>query len=337
MISNSGPLRILRDKKFFYPIVFVVVFILFLLISDTGFDMEGLLWRTTISATPLILGSLGEIFVERSGVMNLGVEGMMAIGAILGVIGAFAFSNPWAGLAFAILGGGILALLYGIVVINFGGMQVPAGLGLFMFGLGLSGILGVGYIGRPLTYIFPRIEIPVLSGIPILGKLLFSHDIIVYITFALVAILWFVLYKSKTGLQIRSTGEDPAAADSAGIHVFRVRYLCVIFGGVLAGMAGAYLSLAWTPGWVEGMVAGRGFIVIALTIFALWNPSRALLGAWLFGGIYAGQYLLQGMGIPVRILGMLPYIATIVALVLVYFFGKRLRAPSSLGEPYRRE
>ena len=335
----KGPVSIksLRRRKVFVPVIIVFLIALLIISVETGFDAGSLLSVTMISATPLILGSIGEIYAELSGVMNLGVEGMMGTGAVLGVVGAVAVANPWGGVALSMLGGGLLALAYGIVVIKYRGMQVPAGLGLFMFGLGLSGIIGTAYVGMPLPHNFPKLPIPILADIPVIGKFLFNHDILVYLTFVLVFVFWFILYKTKTGLNIRSTGEDPGAADSAGINVFRVRYMCVILGGVLAGLAGAYLSLAWTPGWNEGMVAGRGWIVISLTIFSLWGPARALVGAWIFGGVYAGQYLLQGLGIPVRILGMLPYVVTIVALSAVYLLRKRLGAPTALGEPYKRE
>jgi len=329
--------KFFRRKRVLVFFTIVVLIALLITSIETGFDAGSLLSVTMISATPLILGAIGEIYAELSGVMNLGVEGMMSTGAILGVVGAVAMANPWGGIVLSIAGGGFLALAYGIVVIKYRGMQVPAGLGLFMFGLGLSGIIGTSYIGMPLPYNFPKIPIPVLADIPVIGKFLFNHDILVYITYLLVFIFWFILYKTKMGLYIRSTGEDPGAADSAGVNVFRIRYLCVILGGVLAGLAGAYLSLAWTPGWNEGMVAGRGWIVISLTIFSLWGPARAFLGALLFGGVYAGQYLLQGLGIPVRILGMLPYAVTIIALSAVYLFRKRLGAPTALGEPYKRE
>lgn len=330
-------IKLLGKRRILVPSIIAVFIVLLILSIETGFDAGNLLSVTMISATPLILGSIGEIYAELSGVMNLGVDGMMSTGAVLGVVGAVLMANPWGGVALSMLGGGLLALAYGIVVIKYRGMQVPAGLGVFMFGLGLSGIIGGAYVGLPLPFNFPKIPIPVLADIPVIGKFLFNHDILVYITYALVFVFWFILYKTKIGLNIRSTGEDPGAADSAGINVFRVRYLCVILGGVLAGLAGGYLSLAWTPGWTEGMVAGRGWIVISLTIFSLWGPARALLGAWIFGGVYAGQYLLQGLGIPVRILGMLPYVVTIVALSAVYLLRKRLGAPTALGEPYKRE
>ncbi|KXB00242.1 ABC transporter permease [candidate division MSBL1 archaeon SCGC-AAA833F18] len=290
-----------------------------------------------ILATPLTLGTLGEIYAERSGVLNLGIEGMMATGAAVGVIGAFMAKSAVVGALLGMVSGGVLALGFGLVTINFKGMQVPAGLGLFLFGLGLSGVIGRPYVGLDLPYNFSPAPVPVLSEIPVLGEFLFSHGPLVYLALALVPIMWFILFKTKLGLHIRSVGEDPGAADSAGVNVTRIRYLCVIIGGILAGLGGAFLSLSWTPGWTEGMSAGRGWIVIALTIFALWNPLRALMGAWLFGGIFALQYQFQGMGIPVRILGMFPYLITIVALALVLIFYERIGAPSALLKPYERE
>lgn len=305
--------------------------------AEQGVELGPLLYRSMVAATPLLLGALGEIYAEQSGVLNLGIEGMMATGAILGVIGAFATGTPWGGVALAVLGGGLLSLIFGIVAISFRGLQIPAGLGLFMFGLGLSGVIGSGYVGKDLPYYFTSHPIPVLSQMPIIGEFLFSHGPIVYLALALVPISWFILFKTKLGLNIRAVGENPAAADSGGVNVFKTRYLCVIIGGILAGLAGAFISLSWTPGWTEGMIAGRGWIVIALTIFALWNPLRALFGAWIFGGTFALKYELQGLGIPVRILGMLPFIVALVALALVLIFSERLGAPSALLEAYKRE
>lgn len=315
----------------------VILAFLFYYGSTHGIEIGSFLSRTMVMATPLVLGTLGEIYAERSGVLNLGIEGMMATGAALGAVGTFITGSPWAGVLLAMVGGGLLALAFGVITINLRGMQVPAGLGLFLFGLGLMGVLGQGYFGPEIPNTFGTVPIPVLSEIPILGDFLFSHSVLVYLALLLVPIMWFVLFRTRFGLQVRSVGEDPAAADSGGVSVTRIRYICVIIGGVLAGLAGAFLPLAWTHSLTEGMIAGRGWIVIALTIFALWNPSRALLGAWLFGGIFALKYTLQGTGVPVRILGMLPYLITLIALVLVLLFSEELGAPSALLEPYERE
>lgn len=329
--------KILRRKKIFGSLVgLAIAIILLITLEQRGIKTGSFLNRTMVFATPLLLGTLGEIYAERSGVLNLGVEGVMSIGAATGVVGAFA-AGAWLGTAVGMISGALLALLFAIVAIHFRGMQVPAGLGLFMLGLGLSGVIGIGYVGKSLPHYFTAAPIPVLKDIPIIGEFLFQHGPLVYLALVLVPIMWFILFKTRIGLNIRTVGNDPAAADSAGISVFRYRYLCVILGGALAGLAGCFLSLGGPIGWVEGMVGGRGWIVIALTIFALWTPQYALPGSLLFGGIYALQFELQGLGFSVYILGMMPYLVTLIALICVLIFWKRLGAPSALLRPYRRE
>lgn len=300
-------------------------------------NIGSFLSRTIVMATPLLLGTLGEIYVERSGVTNLGIEGMLAMGAILGVIGAFWTKTPWGGVLLAIVGCSLLSLLFGVVVIEFEGMQIPAGLGLFMFGLGLSGIIGQNYVGKTLPYHFTDIPLPMLSELPFIGPFLFSHGPLVYLTLALVPTMWFILFKTKLGLQIRAVGENPSAADVAGINVFKIRYLCIVIGGALTGMAGSYLSLSWISGWTVGMTGGRGWLIIALTILSLWGPLRALLWAWIFGGIYILQFELQGLGISVRILGMLPFLLPLILLTFILTISEKSGAPSALLESYRRE
>jgi simple sugar transport system permease protein len=303
----------------------------------SGVDTGSFLNRAIMFSTPLLLATLGEIYAERSGVVNLGIEGMMSAGAAIGMIGAFAAENPWVGALAGMVSGALLALLFAAVVIHLRGMQVPAGLGLFMFGLGFSGVVGKAVSGKKFLFSFAKLPIPVLSDIPIVGKALFDYVPIVYLALALVPIMWFVLFKTRIGLNIRTVGENPAAADSAGVDVFRMRYLCVMVGGALAGLGGAFFSVAWMGYWLEGMTAGWGWVAIALTIFSLWNPLGALLGSLLFGGVYAFQFELQGLGLPVHILGMLPYLVTLVALICLLLFYRRLGAPSALSEPYSRE
>lgn len=299
--------------------------------------LDAFLSSTMLMATPFILGTLGEIYAERSGVTNLGVEGLMAMGAILGVVGAFTTKSPWGGVLFALLGSGGLALIFGIIVVKLEGMQIPAGLGLFMFGLGLSGVIGSRYVGKTLPYDFTQIPIPVLSEIPIVGKFLFSQSPLGYLSLMLVPVMWFILFETKTGLKIRAVGENPAAADSAGIDIFKIRYVCVFIGGALAGVAGSFLSLFSSPGWTEGMSNGLGWLVIALTILSLWGPLRALFWSWLFGGIFVLQYQLQGFGIPVRILRTLPYLLTVIFLSIFLVFSEKAGAPAALLKPYTRE
>ncbi|MFQ6014671.1 MAG: ABC transporter permease [Anaerolineae bacterium] len=296
--------------------------------------------RAAIPAgTPLLLGTLGEIYAERSGVLNLGVEGMMIVGAVTGFGVTLATSNPWLGFLAAAVVGGLLALVHAFVSITLRANQIVSGLALTMVGLGLSGLVGKRFVGTPLPVRLRPVSIPGLSDLPFLGPLLFQYDPLVYLALALVPLLSFVLYQTKAGISIRSVGESPATADALGVDVYLVRYLCVFFGGIMAGFGGAYLSVVYAPAWIEGMTAGAGWIVIALTIFAMWSPIRALLGAYLFGGVKVLQYRLQPLGISPNLLNMLPFIFTI--LVLLAGTGevirKRIGAPSALCIPYARE
>ncbi len=295
--------------------------------------------RTTIKAgTPLLMGTLGEIYTERSGVLNLGVEGMMIMGAITAFSVTANTNDPWLGVVLAAMVGGVFSLIHAFTSITLRANQIVSGLALTMLGLGLSGLLGKPYVGMTIKRI-KETQLPFIGDIPVLGPMLFRHDPLVYISMALVPFMWFILFKTKAGINIRSVGENPAAADSLGVNVFMTRYICVFVGGVLSGLAGAYLSVVYTPAWIEGMTAGRGWIVIALTIFSMWSPTRALMGAYLFGGVSAIQFNLQPLGVSVNILNMLPYIATVVALLVGTreTVRKRIGAPSALGLPYSRE
>ena len=299
----------------------------------------GQLLEATIRAgTPLLLATLGEIYAERSGVLNLGVEGMMIVGAITAFMIAYVTANPWLGVLAAILAAVLLSLVHAFVSITLKTNQVVSGLALTFVGLGVSAMLGKAYIGVVLPASIRPIRIPVLSDIPIIGPGLFEQDPIAYIAIILVPIMWFILYKTEFGLNIRAVGENPAAADTLGVNVYLIRYICVAIGGGLAGLAGAHLSLAYTPMWVEGMTAGRGWIAIGLTIFAMWSPGRALIGAYLFGGIDILQFRLQQYNIPPNLLGMLPYVFTILALLVgtTERIKKRIGAPAALGIPYTR-
>ncbi len=299
-----------------------------------------ILKRALISGTPLLLGTLGEIYTERSGILNLGVEGLMAIGAIGGFGITFITGNIFLGFIFAILFGIGLSLIHAFITITLKGNQTISGLALTMFGLGVSGFWGKAYIGKSLSVRIEEIEIFGLSKIPFLGELIFKNDIILYLSWILTFLLWFILFRTKWGIIIRSCGENPLASDSMGINVNLVRYISVMIGGALSGLAGAYLSLVYTPMWIEGMTGGRGWIVIALTIFSLWNPSRAILSAYLFGGIYILQYILQlRYKISPNILLMLPYFVTLIVLLLSAeeTIKKRIGAPKFLGEPYIKE
>ena len=250
--------------------------------------------RSLAYGTPLLLGTLGEIYAERSGVLNLGVEGMMIMGAYSAFTTAYITGNPWLGILVAAVVGGLFSLIHAFTSVTLKANQVVSGLSLTMLGLGLSGMFGRGWEGKPLPAAIPKITISGLSKIPFLGPILFEgQNLIVYLAILLVPLLWYILYRTRIGITIRSVGESPATADSLGINVDRVRYVCVFIGGVLAGVAGGYLSVAYRPAWTEGMTAGTGWIVIALTIFAFWNPAYGMLGAYLFAALYHLAFRLQ--------------------------------------------
>jgi len=301
--------------------------------------ITSLLVRTIVAGTPLLLGTLGEIVAERAGILNLGIEGMMSLGAVTGFMVTFTTGNPWLGMMAAIAAGALFSLIHAFVTISLRANQVVSGLALTMLGLGLSGLWGKPFIGRPLETKMSAIAIPGLSDIPIVGRVLFYQDAYFYLSVLLGLIVWFTLKYTKMGITVRSVGENPKAAETLGINVSLVKYACVMVGGGFAGMAGAHLSTAYSKSWIEGMTAGRGWIVIALTIFALWEPSKAFLGAYVFGGIFVIQYVLQPLGISPNLLAMLPYITTLGVLL---FYGmskqgkRKMSSPATLGEPYIR-
>ena len=299
-----------------------------------------ILARAFAFGTPLLLATLGEVYAERSGVLNLGVEGMMVLGAFTGFVVAYRSGSAWAGLCAAAFVGGVSSLIHALFSITFRTkIQVVSGIALSFFGLGLTGVLGQGWEGKPLQASLPVVSLPALNAVPVLGSALADQSVMVYMGIALALVLWFVLFRSAWGITIRSIGEDPAAADSLGVKVELVRYLCVSLGGVLSGMAGAYLSIVYRPSWTEGMTGGMGWIVIALTIFSFWNPLAAIGGAYLFGALFYLSYKLQPYLAP-EFLTMLPYLATIVVLVLVNASAslrRRMGVPAALGLPYDRE
>ena len=252
--------------------------------------------RTLVAGTPLLLGTIGEVICERSGILNLGVEGMMAIGAVTAFIVTFVSGNPWLGLMAAVLAGMLISASHAFTTITLQSNQVVSGLAITMLGLGISGLVGKSYIGRPLSIKFQSVAIPILSDIPFVGPIFFDQSPFFYMAVLLAITAWFVLDYTSIGIMIRSTGENPKATEAQGVNVSMIRYACVLIGGAFSGMAGANLSISYSKSWIEGMTAGRGWIVIALTIFALWNPMRAMIGAFLFGGIFVLQYLLQPLG-----------------------------------------
>lgn len=285
------------------------------------------------AATPVFLAALGEMVVERAGVLNLGVEGMMITGAVCGFIVAVHSGSPLLGFAMAALGGAGLSLLFAFLTQVALANQVASGLALTLFGLGLSALLGQSYMGiKP-----PRLEqtpLGPLADIPILGPIVFGHDVIVYLALLLVAGIWAFLRFTRAGMILRAVGENHEAAHALGYKVKRIRTCAILFGGALAGLGGAYISLVRVPQWTEGITAGVGWIALALVVFASWRPWRVLLGAYLFGGITQLQLNLQGAGvaIPVEYLAMSPYIVTIIVLVILSRGGAR--APGSLGRTF---
>lgn len=287
-----------------------------------------------VAATPLIFAAIGELVVEKSGVLNLGVEGMMITGAICGFATAVETGSPLLGFAAAALGGAALSLLFAFLTQITLANQVASGLALTLFGLGLSALLGQSYVGiKP-----PRLgdlDFGPLAEIPVIGPILFTHDVILYLGLVLVAAVWALLKFTRAGLILRAVGESHDAAHALGYKVVRIRFLAIMFGGACAGLGGAYLSLVRVPQWTEGMTAGAGWIALAIVVFASWRPWRVLLGAYLFGGVTVLQLNLQaaGLAVPVEYLSMSPYLVTILVLVIMSADRSRaaLGAPASLG------
>ncbi|RFP91143.1 ABC transporter permease [Rhodobacteraceae bacterium 63075] len=292
-----------------------------------------LLASLLVAATPILIAGIGELVVERAGVLNLGVEGMMITGAVTGFIVTIETGSPFLGFLAACAGGAALSFLFAVLTQLALANQVASGLALTLFGLGLSSLMGQGYVGlKPPAS--PKLDLPLISDIPFFGTVLFSHDAVVYFGFALVACVWATLKFTRVGLVLRAVGENHDAAHALGYKVVRMRILAILFGGACAGLGGAYISLIRVPQWTEGMTAGAGWIALALVVFASWKPWRVLLGAWLFGGVTVLQLNLQaaGFAIPVEYLSMSPYIITIV--VLVIMSADKSRAPASLGRPF---
>ncbi len=296
-----------------------------------------LLASLMVASTPILLAALGELVVEKAGVLNLGVEGMMITGAICGFAIAVETQSPVMGFFAAALGGAVLSLIFGILTQVLLSNQVATGLALTLFGLGLSSLLGQGYIGikPPLT---AKLHIPYLSDIPYLGQILFRHDPLVYFSLILVLVVWLVLKFTRAGLVLRAVGENHDAAHALGFKVVRIRLAAIAFGGACAGLGGAYLSLIRVPQWTEGMTAGAGWIALAIVVFASWKPGRVILGAYLFGGVTVLQLNLQaaGLAIPVEYLSMSPYLITILVLVIMSADRSRaaLNAPGCLGRSF---
>ncbi|SCX02022.1 ABC transporter permease [Agrobacterium rosae] len=298
---------------------------------------QAILLTVITAATPLVIAALGELVTERAGVLNLGVEGMMIMGAVCAFAAAHITGSPYIGIVAGIVAGAVFSLLFGFLTLTLVTNQVATGLALTILGLGVSGMLGESFVGLPGVKL-PPIVFPVLSEIPIIGPALFRQDLIFYMSIALVIGIGWFLFKSRTGLKIRAIGDNHGSAHALGINVIRTRYLAVMFGGACAGLAGAQLSLVYTPQWVENMSAGRGWIALALVVFASWRPWRVLAGGYLFGAVTIGQLHAQalGIGVPSQLLSAMPYIATIVVLIIISHNRRTtlINTPASLGKPF---
>jgi simple sugar transport system permease protein len=299
--------------------------------------ITNVLYAMVRTGTPLLIVALGELVCEKSGVLNLGQEGMMLMGAVIGFIVTLTTGSLALGFIAAIIAGIVMSMMFAAIALGLSANQVATGLALTIFGTGLSAFIGSSYVGLPITGLNP-IAIPVLSDIPIVGKMLFAQDLIVYLSFVLFAIIYWLFKHSRLGLTIKAVGENPHAANVIGLPVMRTRYLAVAFGGAMAGLAGGYLSLAYTPLWAENMTAGRGWIALALVVFATWRAERIILGAYLFGLASILNLVAQGLGYPVspNLLAMMPYAATVLVLVMISnnVMKSKMYTPMSLGKPF---
>lgn len=297
-----------------------------------------------VAGTPLLYAILGELITEKSGQLNLGVEGMMLMGAVIGFKMAIASGNPYMALLGAMAAGGLGALIYAVLTVTLRANQVVSGLTLTIFGTGFASFMGQGLMGEivppDMKLFFADFKVPLLGDIPVIGQIFFNQGMLVYTGYILTIIAGLYLYRTQIGLNLRAVGENTAAADAAGINVSLYKYIHVVIGGLLCGLAGAYLSLVYIPSWQENVTAGRGWIAVALVIFCKWNPYRVMMGAFLFGGLDIIGFRIQkfDFNISQYIIDLLPYIVTIVILILVSVRKSHSgSAPASLGESYFRE
>jgi len=295
--------------------------------------VEAIILSVLAASTPLLLAATGELVTERSGVLNLGVEGMMIVGAACGFAGAWLTGSIFVGALFGILAGTMMSLIFALMALGLAVNQVATGLALTILGVGLSGLVGAGFVGERITPAV-HLSIPGLTDIPLVGRVLFGEDAFVYFSIALVVAVWWFLYRTRAGLILRACGDNHVSAHALGYPVLRIRTFAVMFGGACAGLAGAYLPLAYTPFFIPGMTAGRGWIALALVVFSSWRPGRLVAGAYLFGAVTILQLHAQGwgVGIPSQFMSALPYLATVIVLVLL----SRARsggstAPAALG------
>ncbi len=302
--------------------------------------LEAVILTIITASTPLLLAAIGELVTERSGVLNLGVEGMMIMGAVCGFAAAYTSGSALVGIGAGLAGGVFMSLLFAFLTQTLMTSQVATGLSLTLLGLGLSGLIGEGFTGLPGVKL-NAIDIPYLSDLPFVGPILFGQDILVYFSLVLVAIVSYVLFRTRTGLIISAVGGNHHSAHALGYNVIKVRYACIAFGGACSGLAGAYLSLAYTPQWIENMSSGRGWIALALVVFSTWLPIRVLIGAYLFGTVWIMGLYVQALGvaIPAQLLSSLPYLVTIVALIVIS--GNKtltkVNTPACIGQPFAPE
>jgi len=301
--------------------------------------LTNIFYLTVRTGTPLLLVALGELVCEKSGVLNLGQEGMMLMGAVIGFITTFYTGNLLLGFTMAALAGALMALLFGFVAITLNANQVASGLALTIFGTGLSAFIGSSFEGKTIDAL-PTIHIGLLESIPLIGRALFAQDAIVYFSWVLFFAIYLFFRRGRAGLSVRAVGENPTVGSNFGLRVLKIRYSSVMFGGALSGLAGGYLSLAYTPLWTENMTAGRGWIALALVVFASWRVGRIMLGAYLFGFASIMHLIAQGFGLSIssNLLATLPYVATIVVLVFLSKNIERLKQfePMALGKPWHK-
>jgi general nucleoside transport system permease protein len=280
--------------------------------------LEAILLSVIAASTPLLLAASGELVVERSGVLNLGVEGMMIVGAACGFAGAYLSGSTVVGALCGILAGAALAAIFGILTLGLAVNQVATGLALTILGVGLSGLIGKGFVGEKIVLV-QHLNLPFLTDLPGVGRILFGEDPFVYVSIALIVGIWLFLYRTRAGLVLRAVGDNHASAHALGYPVLKIRMLAVLFGGACAGLGGAFLPLAYTPFFIPGMTAGRGWIALALVVFASWRPLRLVGGAYLFGAVSILQLHTQalGLGVPPQLMSALPYLATVIVLVLI--------------------
>ena len=295
---------------------------------------EAIILAVLAASTPLLLAATGELVVERSGVLNLGVEGMMIMGAACGFAGAYMTGSALVGAVCGIVAGAGLSAVFALLTLGLAVNQVATGLALTILGVGLSGLIGAGFVGEKIVPA-PHLHLPLLTDLPFVGRIVFGQDAFVYLSLALIGGIWWFIYRTRQGLVLRAVGDNHASAHALGYPVLTIRTFAVLFGGACAGLGGAYLPLAYTPFFIPGMTAGRGWIALALVVFASWLPGRLLVGAYLLGAVTILQLHAQGagLGIPSQLMSSLPYLATIAVLVAISRARGALRsaAPASLG------